>query len=41
MLRSLLRTPVRVGDEEYEELLARVFEKALALAGREAPAVEK
>ena len=43
VLRSLLRTPVVVGDDEYEGLLARVYDLAMGLAeaeddgAREAP----
>ncbi|KAH8072484.1 MAP kinase [Aureococcus anophagefferens] len=38
VLRSLLRTPVRVGDDEYEGLLSRVYESAMALVEADAPA---
>ncbi|KAH8094259.1 MAP kinase [Aureococcus anophagefferens] len=40
VLRSLLRTPVRVGDDEYEGLLSRVYENAMALVEADAPAPE-
>ena len=40
VLRSLLRTPVRVGDDEYEGLLSRVYETAMALVEADAPAPE-
>ena len=38
VLRSLLRTPVRVGDDEYEGLLSRVYDSAMALVEADAPA---
>jgi hypothetical protein len=36
VLRGLLRSPVVVGDDEYEGLLARVYEMAMALVARDA-----